>query len=130
MIVGILSFFIIFRFAPTRYIAMAIVPASVNSRSNLSRNGEFECLLAFLIVTPANQSTVWLIEEKYLPEHMLSFFEYSKQKASPAEMADEPIKASIKYAKGTRLDRFSPIILSLFLIIKEPYHRTNIYTSK
>ena len=75
MIVGILSFFNIFRFAPTRYIAMAIIPASANSRSSLFRDGEFENLLAFFIATPANQSTVWPIEEKYLPEHMLSFFE-------------------------------------------------------
>jgi len=29
------------------------------------------------MVTPASQSTVWLIEEKHLPELRLSLFEYS-----------------------------------------------------
>jgi len=39
---GILSFSIIFRFAPTRYIVIATVPASVNTRSSLFRSRKFE----------------------------------------------------------------------------------------
>jgi len=55
---------------------------------------------------------------------MLSLFEYSKQKASPAEMADEPIKASTKYAKSKRFSHFFSIWLYTIL---ELYHRINIY---
>ena len=106
-----LSSFFIFRFTFSRYIAAAIVPASVNTLSNLFRIRELEKPLGFLIVStsPANQSKVWLIEEKYLHEYILSLFEYSKHKASPAEMADEPIKAKIKYARRTSFNRFFSI---------------------
>ena len=62
-------------------------------------------------MSPASQSKVWLIEEKYLPEYMLSLFEYSKQKASPAEIADEPINASAKYAKRKNFKYFFSIWL-------------------
>jgi len=122
---GLLSLFNVCKFAPTRYITVAIVPASMNTRSDLFRNREFEKPLVFLIVSmsPANQSKVWLIEEKYLPEYILSLFEYSKPKASPAEMADEPIKASTKYAKRKNFIHFFSIWL---YAIEELYHRINI----
>jgi hypothetical protein len=72
------------------------------------------------MATPVSQSTVWFIEEKHLPELRLSLFEYSKQKASPAEMADEPIKANTKYARRI-------IFICFFSIMpettKETYHR-------
>lgn len=122
--IGILSF-LIFRFATIRYVDIAIAPANVKTRSNLFRSGEFELLLAFLIVTPANQSIVWPTEEKYVPEFKLSLFEYSKQKASPAEITDEPIKASIKYVKRKIFNRFSPFLRTIVKL----YQRINIYTS-
>ena len=72
------------------------------------RKCEFEFSRGFLILcmSPASQSNVWLIEEKYLPELRLSLFECSKFKDSAIEIADEPIMANIKYARRTDFDRF------------------------
>jgi len=76
-VIGILSFFIILIFALTRYIAIAIIPANANIRSNLFRCREFEEPLSFFIVTLANQSIVWSVEEN-LPEPMLSLLDCSR----------------------------------------------------
>jgi len=79
----------------------------------LLRSCEFELSRGFLILSmsPANQSNVWLIGAKYLPELRLLLFEDSKYKDSAIEMADEPIKASIKYARRTDFDRLFHIAL-------------------
>jgi hypothetical protein len=113
--------FLFFRFALIRYIAITIVPANVNTRSSLLRSWEFETPLAFLIVTLASQSILWPTEEKYVPDFKLSLFEYSKPKASPAEMADEQIKTNIKYVKRKTFNHFSFI----FKIIIKLYNRIN-----
>ena len=120
LIVGILLF-LFFRFALTRYTAMAIAPANVNTRSNLLRRWEFESPVAFLIVTLASQSILWPIEEKYEPEFKLSLCEYSKLKASPAEMADVQIKTNIKYVKRKIFNHF----LSILRFIIKLYIRIN-----
>jgi len=106
-------FFILFLISLTGYIDKAIIPASdINTRINLFRCKEKKLRAFFNVSTfAASQSIVWLTEEKYLFELRLSFVEFIKQKASPAEMAGEPIKASIKYARRTSFDHFPRIIL-------------------
>lgn len=89
-------FILIFDFV--RIMVIPNRPANTNTRSIPVFIELFEYLFALLIagLSSASQSIVWLIEEKNLPEPILSVPEPVLHKNSPNVKANEPVMASIK----------------------------------